>query len=261
MSLKITNLQVALSEQSQKEPKTTQAHSILSNITLDVQPGKVCVIIGPNGSGKSSLGKALLGHPDYKVLSGQIELDDVNLTELSPNERAQTGLFLAGQYPTEIPGVNLSRFLRLAYNARLAEDKQLSIYTFRKLLREKLAQVGLPESFMERNLNEGFSGGEKKKCEILQLLLFRPKYAILDETDSGLDVDAINTVFKSLATAREENPEMGIILITHYAKILEFLPADSVYVLKAGKIVKSGGKDLAHQILTEGYAEFAATEN
>jgi Fe-S cluster assembly ATP-binding protein len=226
---------------------------ILQDIDLEVEKGEVHVVMGPNGSGKSSLAKTLSGHPDYKVSSGDIVLDGEDITKAEPNIRALSGLFLASQYPVEIPGVSLTNFLRIAYNNRKSESEQLSVYQFRKLLREKLAEVGLAENFINRNLNEGFSGGEKKKCEILQLSLFDPKYAILDETDSGLDVDAIRTVFGKLKEVILQRKNMGVLIITHYQRVFDYITPNKVHILLKGRIVKSGGMELARKIEADGY--------
>jgi Fe-S cluster assembly ATP-binding protein len=245
MSLKIKNLKVAIAETDE---------TVIEDASLEVEPGQVHVIMGPNGSGKSSLSKVIMGHPDYEVAEGEIFLDDEEITEDDPDERAHAGLFLASQYPVEIPGVNLTNYLRMAYNA--VKDDDISLFKFRKLLREKLEEANLPESFMKRNLNEGFSGGEKKKCEILQMLVLEPRYAILDETDSGLDVDAIRTVFTSLAEAIENYKEMGVVMITHYHRLFEYIKPDKIHVLVDGKIVETGGMKLAEKIEAEGYKAF-----
>lgn len=230
-----------------------ESRPVLRGVNLEIEPGEVHVIMGPNGSGKSTLAKVLLAHPDYEITSGEILVDGENVTEAEPTEKSLAGLFLANQYPVEIPGVNLANFLRIAYNAHHVDEDKLSIFKFRQLLREKLAVVGLPESFMDRNLNEGFSGGEKKKCEILQMLLLQPKYVILDETDSGLDVDAIRIVFSTLASALKERRNMGVLLITHYQRVFDYIKPDFVHVFKDGQIVETGGIDLAKSIDVSGY--------
>lgn len=245
MSLKISKLRISLVD--------TET-SVVKGVSLDIEPGTVHVLMGQNGSGKSTLAKTLLGHPDYQLKSGKIEFEGADLTESSADERAAAGLFLANQYPTEVLGVNLGQFLRISLNNLRPEVyKKLSLFKFRQLVREKLALLDLPEEFLDRNLNEGFSGGEKKKCEILQLLLLKPKLAILDETDSGLDVDALKTVFKVLASELERRPELSLLVVTHYARVLDYLEPDYVHVMNAGKIVASGGRELVDQIEDTGY--------
>ncbi len=244
MSLQIKKLQVNIADEDRP---------VLTEVSLEIAPGEVHVLMGPNGSGKSTLSKVLMGHHDYVVISGEIWLDDEEITSAETTDRARKGLFLAAQYPVEIPGVNLANFLRVSYNSMRPESEKLPLFKFRKLLREKLAEVGLPESFMERNLHEGFSGGEKKKCEILQMLLLEPKYVVLDETDSGLDVDAIRTVFTNLAKAINTHKQMGVLLITHYHRVFEYIHPDFVHIFKNGKIVETGGLELAQRIDTEGY--------
>jgi len=224
---------------------------VIRDLNLVIEPGSVHVLMGPNGSGKSSLAKLLLNHSDYELTSGKISIDDVDLTTADTTTRAKAGLFLANQYPPEIPGVNLANFLRLAYNSQ--HEEKLSIYRFRQLLKQKLQELGLGEEFMNRNLNEGFSGGEKKKCEILQLIILSPKYAILDETDSGLDVDAIRIVFTNIAKLISENKKLGVLLITHYPRIFDYINPDYVHLFKAGSIQLTGGMELAKKIDLEGY--------
>lgn len=249
MSLKISNLHAKISD---------DGTPILKGVDLEVKPGEVHVLMGPNGSGKSTLAKVLLAHHDYEKTDGDIFLDNTDLSEAETSERAQAGLFLASQYPVEVPGVNLAQFLRLAYNAGKPDSEKLNIYKFRKRLREKLPLAGLDESFFNRNLNEGFSGGEKKKCEILQMLVLEPKYAILDETDSGLDVDAIKTVFSTLATAISEFKQMGVLIITHYYKVFDYIQPDFVHIFYQGRIIKSGGLELAGQVEAAGYQQFTS---
>lgn len=252
MALELKNLQADI---------VAEKKTVLNGVDLSVNEGQVHVIMGPNGSGKSSLAKILMGHYDYELTGGQILVDGEDMTEADTTERSLAGLFLANQYPIEVPGVNLANFLRMSYNSHKAESEKLPIFKFRKLLRNKLAEVGLPEGFMERNLNEGFSGGEKKKCEILQLLLLEPKYAILDETDSGLDVDAIRIVFSNIAQAISTHKKMGVIIITHYQRVFDYITPDFVHVFKDGQIIKTGGMELAKKIDLEGYAESPAAQN
>lgn len=228
--------------------------NILKGINLEINPGKVHVLMGPNGSGKSTLSKVLMGHPEYDVTEGEMLLDGEMLNNMAPDERAHAGLFVAMQYPTEVPGVNLANFLRLIYNSRFDEkEDQLPVFKFRKLLREKLEFLGMSEDFMNRNLNEGFSGGEKKKTEILQLAVLEPKYAILDETDSGLDVDALKTVFEGVQKTISEYKKMGVLIITHYERIFDYITPDYIHVMKDGKIIKTGGIEIAQKIHKAGY--------
>lgn len=231
---------------------------IVHGLDLDVEPGKIVAIMGPNGSGKSTLASVLAGHPKYRYVSGSAEFDGQDLFALKADERAAQGLFLAFQYPKEIPGVNLVSFLRSAYNAvnkaRDPEFKAVPLYTFKKMVQEKMDLVGLPRSFMNRTVNEGFSGGEKKKCEILQLALLESKLAILDETDSGLDIDALKTVCETVRKIKK--PEQSIVMITHYERMLSLLKPDEVHIFMNGKIVKSGGAELASVLEKEGYEAF-----
>ena len=230
---------------------------IIKGVTLTFYPGKVHALMGPNGSGKSTLANALMGHPKYKISKGKILLDGEDITTAKPETRARKGLFLSFQYPSEISGVTISNFLRTAVN-NLREKKNLAPYSavdFHKLLKEKIAQLKIDASFSKRYLNQGFSGGEKKKMEILQLAMLEPRYALLDETDSGLDVDSIKTVAEGIERIRKEK-ELGIVVITHYNKFLEYLKPDQVSVLYQGKIVKTGSYELARRIEKEGFGEF-----
>ncbi len=230
---------------------------IIKGVTLNFYPGKVHVLMGPNGSGKSTLAHALMGHPKYKIIKGNILLDGEDITNAKPEVRAQKGLFLSFQYPSEISGVTISNFLRTAVN-NLREKKGMkthSVVDFHKLLKEKMAQLKIDASFSKRYLNEGFSGGEKKRMEMLQLAMLEPKYGILDEPDSGTDVDALKIIAEGIEQVRKK-VETSIIVITHYNKFLEYLKPDTVSVLYNGKIVKSGGYELAQQIEKEGFGEF-----
>lgn len=231
---------------------------IIKGVTLTFYPGKVHALMGPNGSGKSTLAHALMGHPKYKITKGKILLDGEDITMAKPEMRAQKGLFLSFQYPSEISGVTISNFLRTAVN-NLREKKNLAPYSvvdFHKLLKEKMAQLKIDSSFSKRYLNQGFSGGEKKRMEILQLAMLEPSYALLDETDSGLDVDAMKTVAEGIERVRKEK-DMGIIVITHYSKFLEYLKPDQVSILYHGKIVKTGGHELAQHINEKGFEGLA----
>ena len=227
-----------------------EGKEILKGISLTIEQGKVHALMGPNGSGKSTLANVLLGHPKYTVTQGKIILNGEDITNLPPNERASKGLFLSFQYPKEISGVTLTNFLRAAYNAT---HEPLSIVDFYKLLQTKMAQLHVDKKFAQRYLNEGFSGGEKKKAEILQMLVLQPTFAILDETDSGLDVDALKIVAEGINTVTCK--DRGILLITHYNRILEYITPDIVSILQDGKITKTGGKELAQQIEQKGFKE------
>ncbi|HLC97827.1 MAG TPA: Fe-S cluster assembly ATPase SufC [Candidatus Nanoarchaeia archaeon] len=242
MTLEIKNLYVAV-----------EGKEILKGITLTLEEGKVQALMGPNGSGKSTLAQALMGHPKYEVTQGKILLNGEDITEAAPDERARKGLFLSFQYPKEIAGVSLSNFLRAAYNAlrEKRQEKKLSVVEFYRLLQEKMKVLQVDPAFGSRSVNEGFSGGEKKKAEILQLLVLEPRFAILDETDSGLDVDSLRIVAEGINTIK--GPQRGILLITHYHRILDYVTPDVVHVMKEGQIVKTGGKELARQIETEGF--------
>ncbi|HAH16193.1 MAG TPA: Fe-S cluster assembly ATPase SufC, partial [Chloroflexi bacterium] len=216
------------------------SREIIHGIDLTVNKGEVHAILGPNGSGKSTLAYALMGHPRYAVTSGEVELKGEDLLAMSADERSRNGLFLCFQYPTSIPGIQMGNFLRLAMKARFGDA---AIKTFRKELTEKLRILKMDESYMRRYLNEGFSGGEKKKAEILQMALLKPEIAIMDETDSGLDVDAFKVVADGVNAMR--GPDVGFVVITHYNRMLEYIKPDFVHVLIGGKIVKSGGPELA----------------
>jgi Fe-S cluster assembly ATP-binding protein len=226
---------------------------ILKGIDLTVEPGKIHAMMGPNGSGKSTLAFSVTGHPQYQVTGGSVELDGEDMLALAPDKRARAGLFLSFQYPAAIPGVKVANFLHAARQAERPGD--LPPAKFRALLLEKMEQLGIDPSFMGRYLNDGFSGGEKKRLEMLQLAVLAPKYAILDETDSGLDIDALKDVGTSIAALRasEEGRNTGFLIITHYPRILSYVVPDVVHVMIDGRIVKTGGHDLAHRIEREGY--------
>jgi Fe-S cluster assembly ATP-binding protein len=226
---------------------------ILKGIDLTVEPGKIHALMGPNGSGKSTLAFSVTGHPQYQVTGGSVELDGEDMLALPPDKRARAGLFLSFQYPAAIPGVKVANFLHAARQAERPGD--LPPAKFRALLMEKMEQLGIDPSFMGRYLNDGFSGGEKKRLEMLQLAVLAPKYAILDETDSGLDIDALKDVGDSIAALRasEEGRNTGFLIITHYPRILSYVVPDVVHVMIDGRIVKTGGHDLAHRIEREGY--------
>jgi Fe-S cluster assembly ATP-binding protein len=230
---------------------------ILKGLNLEVKLGEIHAIMGPNGSGKSTMAYALAGHPKYEVEGGEVWMDGVNLLELSPDERAKMGLFLAFQYPTAIPGISMANFLRTSVNAVKGQangdgkNKGIPITEFRKMLTEKMDLLKMDKSFARRYLNEGFSGGEKKRAEILQMALLEPKFAILDETDSGLDIDALKIVSDGVNSLT--GPNRSFIVITHYQRILNYIKPDFVHVMYDGQIVESGGPELAERLEAEGY--------
>lgn len=234
-----------------------EGNTILKGLSLQVKPGEVHAIMGPNGSGKSTLGYALSGRDGYEVEGGSVQLGGTDLLELEPEERAHAGLFLAFQYPVEIPGVSNLEFLKAAVDAQREAHKldALSSAEFLKMAREACKKVDLPVEFLKRGVNEGFSGGEKKRNEILQMLLLKPKLCILDETDSGLDIDALRIVADGVNSQRA--PERSFIVITHYQRLLDFIKPDYVHVLSDGQIVRSGGPELAHELEAQGYAWLA----
>ncbi|OLR93958.1 Fe-S cluster assembly ATPase SufC [Actinokineospora bangkokensis] len=230
---------------------------ILKGVDLTVKAGETHAIMGPNGSGKSTLSYAVAGHPKYEVTSGTVTLDGEDVLAMSVDERARAGLFLAMQYPVEVPGVSMSNFLRTAATAVRGEAPKLR--TWVKEVKESMGQLGIDPSFAERSVNEGFSGGEKKRHEILQLDLLRPKVAILDETDSGLDVDALRVVSEGVNRYREGG-ETGVLLITHYTRILRHITPDFVHVFAGGRVVESGGPELADVLEAEGYVKYTGTQ-
>ena len=238
MSLEIKNLHV---EHEGKE--------ILKDLNLTLEAGKVHALMGPNGSGKSTLAYALMGHPKYRITDGEILLDGKDISELSADERAKLGLFLSFQNPVSVSGVTLSNFLRQAYNS-IHSDK-LSLLEFRRILGKKAKELNLDESFLSRYLNEGFSGGEKKKAEILQLLVLNPRVTVLDETDSGLDIDSLKLVSEGIN--KFMNKDKIVLVITHYKRILELVKPDKISVIAEGKIVREGSSDLVDELEREGY--------
>lgn len=231
---------------------TIDGKKILKGVNLTLKTGEIHAIMGPNGTGKSTLSEAIMGNPAYKVTEGEVLLDGQNLLELPVDERARAGLFLAMQYPAEIPGVTNAEFIRGAINARRGEDNPISIRKFLKKLDENMDFLDMSEEMADRYLNEGFSGGEKKRNEILQLMMIEPKFAILDEIDSGLDIDALKVVSKGVNKMR--GPEFGSLIITHYQRLLNYIIPDVVHVMMDGRIVAQGGPELAKRLEDEGYA-------
>src|SRR5947207_7903810 len=238
--LEIKNLRVAIGE-----------NEIIRNLSLSVGLGEMHAIMGPNGSGKSTLAKVIAGYPDYKVTSGEVLMDGENLLGLEPDERARRGLFMAFQYPSEVPGVTIANFLRAAMQSRLPEGEELEATDYYAQLYEKMDLLEIDRAFTSRAVNEGFSGGEKKRCEILQMAMLDPRYAVLDETDSGLDIDALKIVANGVNSLR--GPDLGILLITHYQRLLNYIVPDHVHVMVGGRIVRSGRKELALELEERGY--------
>ena len=237
---------------------SVEEQSIIKGLNLNVKQGEIHALMGPNGSGKSTLANALMGNPFYSIDSGEISIGGVNILELEPDERAKLGLFLAFQYPTAIPGVTMANFLRMAVSAVRSEDSNGSDTTelipmreFRRELRAKMKQLGVDESFARRYLNDGFSGGEKKRAEVLQLAMLEPKIAILDETDSGLDIDAVRIVGESVNQLI--GPNLGVLIITHYPRLLNYIRPQFIHILLDGRVVESGGWELAELLEDKGY--------
>ncbi|SHF00406.1 Fe-S cluster assembly ATPase SufC [Streptoalloteichus hindustanus] len=249
--LEIKDLHVSVL--TDEEPK-----EILRGVDLTVKAGETHAIMGPNGSGKSTLAYSIAGHPKYEITSGEVLLDGENVLEMSVDERARAGLFLAMQYPVEVPGVSMSNFLRTAATAVRGEAPALRHWV--KEVKQAMADLDIDPTFAERSVNEGFSGGEKKRHEILQLALLRPKFAILDETDSGLDVDALRVVSEGVNRYKAEHGETGIMLITHYTRILKHITPDFVHVFANGRVVESGGAELAERLEAEGYVRYTGKQ-
>jgi Fe-S cluster assembly ATP-binding protein len=239
------------------EQGSPDADEILRGLDLTVNAGEVHAIMGPNGSGKSTLGNTLLGSPEYEVTSGSVRFNGDDVTEWPADERAKAGMFLAFQYPQEIPGVSVIQFLRQALSARKGID--LSVLELRLATMDWMKRLGMDSSFVDRYLNEGFSGGEKKRNEIMQMAILEPELAILDETDSGLDIDALRIVAEGIREVRAERPEMGVVLITHYQRLLDEIQPDHVHILVDGRIVESGGMELVEQLERDGYEAFKST--
>ncbi len=251
-TLEIRDLHVSVT--TENEPK-----EILKGVDLTINSGETHAVMGPNGSGKSTLAYSLAGHPKYHITAGTVTLDGVDLLEMSVDERARAGLFLAMQYPVEVPGVSMSNFLRTAATAIRGEAPPIRKWV--KEVKGAMADLDIDAAFADRSVNEGFSGGEKKRHEILQLGMLAPKFAVLDETDSGLDVDALRIVSEGVnrykASAAESGDGVGILLITHYTRILNYIKPDYVHVFSAGRIVESGGPELADELEANGYVRFA----
>jgi Fe-S cluster assembly ATP-binding protein len=245
--LNIKNLHANIQDANNQEKE------ILKGINFHVKPGEIHAIMGPNGSGKSTLSKVLVGHPKYAVTQGDIIFEGKSILEMEADERARSGIFLAFQYPVEVPGVNNASFLRMAYNAKQKHQglEELDPFDFDELLKEKMKVVQMDPVFANRSVNEGFSGGEKKRNEILQMAVLDPKLAILDETDSGLDIDALRTVANGVNQLM--NKDKAVILVTHYQRLLDYITPDYVHVLAEGRIIKSGGKELALELEEKGY--------
>jgi Fe-S cluster assembly ATP-binding protein len=228
---------------------------ILKGVSLEVNAGEVHAIMGPNGSGKSTLAQVLAGREDYEVTGGSATFEGADLLAMAPEERARAGLFLGFQYPVEIPGVNNVYLLKAALNAKrkAAGEPEVDAYDFLSLVKQKMKLMQMSETFLTRGVNEGFSGGEKKRNEVLQMLILEPKLAILDETDSGLDIDALRVVARGIEEVRRARPQLGVLIVTHYQRILDELTPDRVHVMIDGRIVDSGGPELARRLEAEGY--------
>lgn len=229
---------------------------ILKGVNLVMKTGEIHAIMGPNGTGKSTLSAAIMGNPNYEVTKGEILFDGKNILDLEVDERARLGLFLAMQYPSEIPGISNAEFMRAAINARRGEDDKISVMQFLKKLDKKMDLLNMPEEMAERYLNEGFSGGEKKRNEILQLLMIEPTFAILDEIDSGLDIDALKVVAKGINEMRGD--DFGALIITHYQRLLNYIVPDVVHIMMDGRVVLTGDAELAKRLEAEGYAGISA---
>jgi Fe-S cluster assembly ATP-binding protein len=239
-SLEIKDLHVSIGDKE-----------IVKGLTLTIKTGEVHAIMGPNGTGKSTLSKAIAGHPDYTITSGDVLIDGKSILEMEPDERARAGIFLAFQYPSEIPGVTIANFLRAAQQARLGEGEELDATAYYKRLYSKMDLLKIDRKFTSRAVNEGFSGGEKKRCEILQMAMLEPIFSLMDETDSGLDIDALRIVADGVNAQR--GPKLGVLLITHYQRLLDYIVPDYVHVMWDGRIVKSGDKSLALELEARGY--------
>ncbi len=251
--LQIKNLKVSVSAEATTDKKV-EDKEILKGVNLEVESGQIHAVMGPNGSGKSTLANVIAGHPRYEITDGKILFEEEDLSIMAPEERSLMGVFLCFQYPLAIPGVTVSNFLRMAYNERYGVI--ISPLEFHVLLEEEIEKVGLNKTFITRYLNEGFSGGEKKKMEMLQMRILKPKLALLDETDSGLDVDALKLVAQTILDLKKEDPEFSVLIITHQRKILDYINPDSVHIMIDGKIVESNGKELIDAVEEKGYEQF-----
>ena len=245
--LKIENLSAKVAEEDME---------ILKNFALELNEGEIHAIMGPNGSGKSTLAKVLAGHPGYEVTGGSVTFNDEDILDLEPDERSKAGMFLAFQYPVEIPGVSIANFLRTAVQSHMEEGEELDLFDFQDDLMKQMGLLEMDVSFAERSVNDGFSGGEKKRNEILQMAMLRPSLAVMDETDSGLDIDALKVVSRGVNTLAEENPKMTVLLITHYQRLLDHIKPDFVHVMVDGKIVRSGGPEVALELEEQGYRDW-----
>ena len=234
--------------------------SILHGVDLELSKGEIHAIMGPNGSGKSTLAKVLAGHPGYEVTAGSVTYNGEDILELEADERSRAGIFLAFQYPVEIPGVSIANFLRTAVQAHLPEGEELDLFDFSDILTDRMELLEMDVSFAERHVNDGFSGGEKKRNEILQMAMLRPALALMDETDSGLDIDALKTVSDGVNKLTAENPDMAILLITHYQRLLDYIKPDVVHVMMDGRLVRSGGPELALELEQDGYKDWREDE-
>lgn len=246
--LEVKNLHVSVEDEDGLK-------EILKGVNLTMKTGEIHAIMGPNGTGKSTLSAAIMGNPNYTVTEGEVLLDGKNVLEMEVDERARAGLFLAMQYPSEIAGITNADFMRAAINARRDEENKIGVMEFIKKLDEKMELLSMPETMAERYLNEGFSGGEKKRNEILQLLMIEPSFAILDEIDSGLDIDALKIVSRGVNAMRGDN--FGAMIITHYQRLLNYITPDVVHIMMDGRIIKTGGAELAKQLEAQGYSTLA----
>ncbi len=249
--LQIRNLHAKVAEEGTE---------ILHGLDLDIPAGEVHAIMGPNGSGKSTLAKVIAGHPEYEVTEGTVTFHGEDILEMEPDERSQAGLFLAFQYPVEIPGVSIANFMRTAKQAHLPEGEELDLFDFQDELLDRMKLLDMDPTFAERPVNDGFSGGEKKRNEILQMAMLKPSMALMDETDSGLDIDALQVVAHGVNALTEEDSQMGVLLITHYQRLLNYIKPDVVHVMVDGKIVKTGGPEVALELEEEGYADYREFE-
>ncbi len=229
---------------------------ILKGVDLTIRPGEIHAIMGPNGSGKSTLAKVIAGHPAYEPTGGSVYFRGEDLLDMEPDERARAGVFMAFQYPVAIPGVSIANFLRTALQTRLEDGEELDLFDFQELLVDRMEQLEMDPSFAQRPVNDGFSGGEKKRNEILQMAVLKPSLAVMDETDSGLDIDALKIVANGVNTLRRESPDKSVLLITHYQRILNHIVPDVVHVIVDGRIVESGGPEVALELEARGYEEY-----